>query len=247
MTAAQAITAALLQRSRTGEGQLLRLSMLDAMVSFVWPEGMAAHCFVKDKHSNTKQTAFYTRDMVYETADKNYITAGAVTQREWEGLCKALRKPEWIKDKRFASAASRMKYANQRFDLTEEQIRTFSADAVLQRLNEHDVPCALINHPRQRLINDPQIQANLIVIDTEHPEKDVGRYRMCRPPARFNQHLSANPSAAFLANLKHAPSVGQDTAYVLEKICGMDRGEIDELERRGVVKTRNKQPRHSKL
>ena len=239
LTAAQAITSALLERSRTGKGQLLRLSMLDAVVSFVWPEGMAAHCF--DRDSGQKQTAFYTRDMVYETADHKFITAGAVSQREWEGLCRALRKPEWITDRRFKSAASRMKFANERFDLTEEQIKTFTAEEVLQQLNEYDVPCALINHPRELLLQNEQILLNQTVVHSNHPEIDVGGYRMCRPPVRFHQQLSTSPADDFLSTLKHAPSAGQDTAFLLQKLLNLGEAEVSELERRGVVKAQLKE------
>ncbi len=54
LTAAQAITAALLARERTGEGQHVRLAMLDAVIAFLWPEGMARHTFVSSKPSPSR-------------------------------------------------------------------------------------------------------------------------------------------------------------------------------------------------
>ncbi len=66
LTAAQAMTAALFARQRSGEGQHLRLSMLDAVVSFLWPEGMARHTFVGEDIQAGRPPD--VRDLVFETA-----------------------------------------------------------------------------------------------------------------------------------------------------------------------------------
>ncbi|HXR25918.1 MAG TPA: CoA transferase, partial [Candidatus Binataceae bacterium] len=87
LTAAQAITAALLARERTGKGQHVRLAMLDAVVAFMWPESMASHTFVDTNHVVTRP--LNTRDLIFETTD-GYITCGAISDSEWAGLCRAL-------------------------------------------------------------------------------------------------------------------------------------------------------------
>jgi crotonobetainyl-CoA:carnitine CoA-transferase CaiB-like acyl-CoA transferase len=75
LTAAQAMTAALLARERTGVGQHVRLAMLDAVLAFVWPESMAAYTFIGPEKATTRPPN--TRDLVFQTAD-GYITFGAV-------------------------------------------------------------------------------------------------------------------------------------------------------------------------
>ncbi|MDG2403556.1 MAG: CoA transferase, partial [Paracoccaceae bacterium] len=102
--AAQAITAALFHRERTGEGQHIKLSMLDTMVSFLWSSDMGAHTFCdKERHQETSQSFI---DLIYETLD-GYISVAVQSNKEWAGLCCAFGKPEWLKDPRFADVASR--------------------------------------------------------------------------------------------------------------------------------------------
>ena len=80
LTAAQAITAALLARERSGEGQHVRLAMLDAVIAFLWPEGMARHTFIS---SGLQPARPDSRDLIFETAN-GYITCGANSNAEWE-------------------------------------------------------------------------------------------------------------------------------------------------------------------
>jgi crotonobetainyl-CoA:carnitine CoA-transferase CaiB-like acyl-CoA transferase len=77
ITASQAITAALLARARTGEGQHVRLSMLEAVVAFLWPSDMAQQTFFGDEPVRQEAASFH--DLIYETAD-GYITAAVVTE-----------------------------------------------------------------------------------------------------------------------------------------------------------------------
>ena len=83
--AAQAIVAALFARERSGNGQHVRLSMLDTMVSYVWPEGMAGFSMLEQSDDESTSSA---HDMVFATKD-GYVTLGAVSDREWRALCEA--------------------------------------------------------------------------------------------------------------------------------------------------------------
>ena len=83
VTAAQAITAALLSRERTGRAQHVRLSMLDTMVAYLWPESMSALNFVGREGDPARGQMGL--DLIYRTQD-GYITAGAVTDAEWAGM-----------------------------------------------------------------------------------------------------------------------------------------------------------------
>src|ERR1700683_357876 len=83
VTASQAITAALLARERTGKGQHLRLSMLDAVIAFLWSSDMAGQTFVGDE--KPQQETASAIDLIYATAD-HYISAAVQTNRQWIGL-----------------------------------------------------------------------------------------------------------------------------------------------------------------
>ena len=114
MTAAQAITAALFVRQRTGKGEHVRLSMLDAMVSFLWPEGMASYTWVGDESERSRPQL--AQDLVFETTD-GFMTAGTVSDAEWEAFARGVDHPEWLEDERFSTPAGRVTYVTERLDL----------------------------------------------------------------------------------------------------------------------------------
>src|SRR5438445_7941972 len=139
ITASQAITAALLARERTGQGQHVRLSMLDAVIAFLWPSDMSSQTFVDD--APPRQEAASRIDLIYETAT-DYITAAVQTDRQWLGLTRALEKPEWLEDPRFRTPALRQENVDERLALTQAVLKTRPAAEWLEILTREDVPCA---------------------------------------------------------------------------------------------------------
>ncbi|MGO9266217.1 MAG: CaiB/BaiF CoA transferase family protein [Candidatus Binataceae bacterium] len=220
LTAAQAITAALLARERTGKGQHVRLAMLDAVVAFMWPESMASHTFVDTNHVVTRP--LNTRDLVFETTD-GYITCGAISDSEWAGLCRALEHPEWLDDERFKTPAGRVKYADARLELAADVLKHRTSAEWLARLDAEQVPCAPILS-REQLLTDPQIAANGLIVESTHPH--AGAMRQPRPAARFG----ATPSAL----RTFAPLLGEHTDTVLAEL-GLSARDIEELHTSKVV------------
>jgi crotonobetainyl-CoA:carnitine CoA-transferase CaiB-like acyl-CoA transferase len=219
LTAAQAMTAALLSRERSRRGQHVRLAMLDAVVAFLWPEGMAPYTFMDSRGRTYRQTV---RDLIFETAD-GYITAGAVSDAEWQGMARALGHPEWIDDARFATPIGRIKYAEDRLELTAETLAKFTTAEALARLDAEQVPCAPVNR-REDLLSDPQIAANELIVELEHPH--AGRMRQPRPAPRFEQTPAALRTPA--------PLLGEHTGAVLGEL-GLSPREIAGLRTQGVV------------
>jgi crotonobetainyl-CoA:carnitine CoA-transferase CaiB-like acyl-CoA transferase len=220
LTAAQAITAALLARERTGKGQHVRLAMLDAVVAFMWPESMASHTFVDTNHVVTRP--LNTRDLIFETTD-GYITCGAISDSEWAGLCRALEHPEWLDDERFKTPAGRVKYADARLELAADVLKHRTSAEWLARLDAEQVPCAPILS-REQLLTDPQIAANGLIVESTHPH--AGAMRQPRPAARFG----ATPSAL----RTFAPLLGEHTDTVLAEL-GLSARDIEELHTSKVV------------
>jgi crotonobetainyl-CoA:carnitine CoA-transferase CaiB-like acyl-CoA transferase len=220
LTAAQAMTAALLARERTGTGQHVKLAMLDAVIAFIWPESMAAYTFMGPEKAITRPPN--TRDLIFQTAD-GYITCGAVSDSEWEGLCRALERPEWLQDDRFKTPAGRVRYADARLELTAEVLRTSTSAEWLAKLDAQQVPCAPILS-RDELLKDPQVAANCMIVEATHPS--AGPMRQPRPAARFGR------TPAELRSF--APTLGQHTSEVLREI-GFDAGDIRRLHEGGVI------------
>ncbi len=222
ITAAQAITAALLARERTGEGQHVRLAMLDAMVSCLWPEGMARYTFVRDDEPERPPAVPQVRDLVFETQD-GYITAGTVADREWQAFARVVGHPEWLDDDRFKTAAARIAHSDERLELMQEALGTRTSAEWLAILDEAEVPCGPING-RRDLLTDPQIAANELIVESDHPA--VGRLRQTRPAARFDRTPAESR--------RPAPTLGQHTDEVLRE-AGLDPGQIEELRRQRIV------------
>ena len=220
MTAAQAITAALLARERSGQGQHVRLAMLDAMVSFLWAEGMAGHTYVDA--GPRKPRPPQKRDLVFQASD-GYMTAGTVSDGEWAGFCRAAGHPEWIDDERFATTAARIRNWDARLELMQSVIETASVDEWLERLDAEQVPCGPILS-RRGVIEHPQIAANELIVEGEHPH--VGRIRQTRPAARFSE----TPAEI----RRPAPALGEHTDELLSE-AGYAADEIAALRQEGAL------------
>jgi crotonobetainyl-CoA:carnitine CoA-transferase CaiB-like acyl-CoA transferase len=193
--------------------------MLDAVVSFLWPEAMATQTFVTTKEVVARPQA---RDLVFETTD-GYITVGVVSDAEWVGLTKALERPGWLEDSRFKTPAGRVKYADARLEMTAEVLTTRTSAEWLARLDAEQVPCAPVLR-REDLFTDPQIAANNLIVESEHPL--VGRMRQPRPAARFERTPAELRSPA--------PRLGEHTEAVLIEL-GFSEGERTLLRERGIA------------
>ena len=212
--AAQAITAALLARTRTSEGQHIRLSMLDTIVAFLWGSDMGSQTFVEAPFPQQEAASFI--DLIYETAD-GYISVAVQSDREWQALTRAFDMPEWLDDPRFRTPALRQENIDDRLRLTQEVLHTRTSAEWLKRLEAEDVPCAPVL-TRSEAIEHPQVATNGIVICSEHPA--AGTVRQARPAAQF----SATPTSV----RNGGPALGEHTAEILAE-AGYGDAEIEAL------------------
>lgn len=218
---AQAVAAALLARSKTGDGQHVTLSMLDTVIAFLWSSDMGAHTFVGDELAKEKAQSFI--DLIYETAD-SYISVAIVRRKEWEGFCRAVGRADWLDDPRFLETAGMERHKDDRVEMMQEALRSGTTDDWIARLEAEDVPCAPVLTRRQT-IRHPQVVANDIVIETDHPQ--AGRLRQARTPARF----SGTPAEQRFG----PPALGGHTREILEE-AGYEDGDIERLIEAGIAK-----------
>lgn len=199
--AAQAITAALLHRERTGKGQHIKLSMLSSALSFIWPEIMSNSTLIGQDvmlGGSLSDVRF-----CFETTD-GHILVGFVTDDEFAAVCKVLGCVELITDPRFHSISKRGTNAHELNDIISRRLAEQSTDHWLSLLEAADAVFAPINWPDD-IASDSLIQATGALGEYMHPH--VGAYRQPVHPARF----SASP-ASFN---RHAPMLDENRAEIL--------------------------------
>src|SRR3954451_5109172 len=211
---AQAVASALYAREKTGEGDHIHVAMLDAMISYLWPEGMMQYTVVGAEAASADPND--RPDLVFKTSD-GYLTAGTISDSEWQGFCRASGDPELAQDPRFATPSARSVNATARINKMAEYIAQHSTAEWLERLDAADVPCAPILR-RGEIIHNEQVVARGIIAEFDQPM--VGRVRQPKPAAQFeiNEAVIGGP----------APRVGEHSRDVLREL-GYDDGAIDKM------------------
>jgi crotonobetainyl-CoA:carnitine CoA-transferase CaiB-like acyl-CoA transferase len=227
IVAAQAISAALFAKERTGEGQHVRLSMLDAVLYFLWASDMGAQTY-PDMQVKTQEAASFI-DLIYQTAD-GYMTVAVMSDREWAGVTRALERPDWLADARFATPAARDRHVNERLQMTQEVLLTRTTAEWMAVLEANDVPCAPAL-TRGEVLHHPQVVANEIII--EHAHHAAGLLRQTRSPARFE----GTPAEM----RRGAPLLGEHSVEVLREI-GWDEALIETLRAENVIQVPERRP-----
>ena len=222
VVASQAITAALLARERTGEGQHIRLSMLDSVLSFLWASDMGAYTFADNPVPVERGGSFI--DLIYETAD-GFMTVATNSNAEWQSLCRAVGHPEWIDDERFATPVGRDAHINERLELVQSALGTKTTSEWLELMRQFDVPAAP-TLKRSEVITHPQVLATEIIMETRH--KAAGRLRQARVPARFSGTVPGPP--------RGAPLLGEHNEEILAEI-GYSAADIARLAEQHVIGT----------
>lgn len=218
---AQAIAAALYAREKTGKGDHIKVAMLDAMISYLWPEGMMQYTVVGAEATTADPNL--RPDLVFETKD-GFITVGTISDAEWKGFCLAAESPALVDDPRFNTPSARTANGMARILLMRDIIQQRSNAEWLQKLDAADVPCAPILR-RNELVANEQVVARGLIKEFDQPT--VGRVRQPQAAARFDS-MSEQP-------IRPAPQIGEHTADVLSEL-GFSKANIEELAHAGVIK-----------
>ncbi len=221
-TLAQAVTAALLERTRSGVGRRIDVSMLDVALAYLWPDGMMNNTVI-DPEKVLPPVARSFR--VTPTLD-GFVALVTLTSSQWGALVEALADPDEGADSdrpdytdtatRMASGASIMREVRQK-------VAGLTTADVVERLARANVPCAPVLQ-LDELHLDPQIAASGSLVELDHPT--MGAIRQPFPAARFDQAVTPLGTPA--------PTAGAHTREIL-LAAGLDDGAIDDLAAAGVV------------
>jgi len=217
------ILAAVEARHRTGTGQHVDASLVDAGVALsLWEatEYFSGTGIPAPMGSAHRMNAPY---QAVRCAD-GYITIGAANERLFRRLCDVLGHPKWTQLPEFADNANRVRHraalAERIETITSERPRTHW----LALLEQNDIPCGPINNYEQ-VFADPQVLAREMVVEVDHPT--LGHLKTLGSPIK----LSATPPDV----RRRAPLLGEHTDEVLTQ-AGYSNTEIAELHRSGAVR-----------
>jgi benzylsuccinate CoA-transferase BbsF subunit len=198
-------------RRRTGEGQYIDISQVEAMASLLG-----------DAFVPVKETAFQG---VYRCrGDDRWCAIAVATDEEWQGFKKALGNPPWAEARRFATLSARLKNKKALDELIEGWTKTRPAEEVMVLLQAQGVAAGVVQNARD-LAKDPQLKERGFFIELDHPE--MGKTISDATPIR----LSDTPPQYS----RPAPLPGQDNNYVYSELLGLSGGEINKLKKQGVI------------
>lgn len=220
--AAYGILCALEHRERTGQGQLVDTSLLEAALALtVWE---SAEYWVTGRAPRPLGSA-HRLSAPYQAirAADGYVTVGAANDRLFGALCAAVGRPDLPADPRFAGRVERLEHRAALIAEIERTTLTEPRAVWLERLDAAGVPSGPINDYAEALA-DPQALARDMVVDLIHP--GAGPIKALGVPVK----LSDTPGAVD----RPAPLLGQHTADILTEL-GYSEGAQRDLRDRGVI------------
>jgi crotonobetainyl-CoA:carnitine CoA-transferase CaiB-like acyl-CoA transferase len=222
LTAAQAITAALLARERGAGGQWLQVAMLDAVVSFLWVDAAGNEVLLDADGSSPSS---FVRDFKPMRFADGWGIATPTSDADFAGICRALGVDGYDAPEvatMVARATNREAMAAIMERLYAAAARLTTAEA-MARLEAERVPCGVVTEPAD-LPDDPHARAVGLFVEHDHPV--AGRVRLPRHPTRF---------AATPAQLGGpSPGLGEHTDEILAEL-GFGAARIEALRASGAV------------
>jgi crotonobetainyl-CoA:carnitine CoA-transferase CaiB-like acyl-CoA transferase len=224
MFGAFAVAGALFRRSRTGRGAHVDLSLLDCQVSlltymaqYFWADGRVPGRMGSGHASVVPYQALATRD--------GHLIVAVFAEKFWGGFCRALERPEWEADTRFASNRQRLAHREVLMPLVETVVRERTTEDWLARLHAAGVPAAPILTV-DRVLTDPQVRHRRMVVDVEHPRH--GTLSTLGTPLKVDGASALEVTAS--------PGLGQHTDTLLRELLKYPAERLAALRRDGVVK-----------
>ena len=218
--ACQALTAALLQRTRTGKGQHIDLSMLDAGFFFMFPDGFMNQTLLDE---DVEVLPDLTSAISVASAKDGFFSMSPVTLAQRSGMHRALGLKHLDEDPRFASTDAMLQNFVAYREALQHAFDAVEVDELVERLRAEGVPAAKCM-TREEALDQTQFSANATLETIHHPI--MGKMKQVRSPARFQGRA--------LPLGKDCPALGEDTARVLSEL-GVDDEALRDLQAQGVV------------
>jgi CoA:oxalate CoA-transferase len=221
MVAAYGILQALLMRERTGEGQLVDVSLLDNMLAL--NERMVALYSVSGKEPKRGRPEHFWPRGAFKCTD-GYVALNVPDDGIWARLANAIGRPDLVEDPRSADGTARAANADFLQPILEEWTAGKTRAEVVDLLNQAGMPTGPV-YTAKDVFEDDHFRVRGMLAEVHDPE--VGPYIFARTPP----HLSAAPEIP----LDPAPALGAHTREILEGTLGYSNSQVEALVEGGVV------------
>jgi len=222
---ATGVLSALHERTTSGQGQRIDVSLLDALVH-AQSTGLGSLFLAGEVTPRSgNRSLYFAPSGIYECADGTLACITCPTEKFFRGLAGALD-ADWASDPRFQTIELRLQHQDELDALLAARCKELSRDDLLQRLIDADVLAAPVNDLAD-VVRDPQVQHNEMIVTTEHAT--LGPLDVTGVPIK----LGRTPGSV----RRSPPTLGQHTAEVLLDL-GYTAEEIAALRAEGVTLSR---------
>lgn len=231
--AAYGAVLALLQRNKTGKGQVVDAALYEAsfsMMESIVPAYDKLNIVPGRTGSRLQSTA---PNNLYLAQDDVYVLISANNNKVFLRLCRAMQMSHLIDDPRFATVKARAKNIDAIDEVVGVWVVQHSSREVQTLLDSLGVPVSLV-YTIADIYQDPHYRARDMLVTIEHPELEHVTLTGVTPK------LSDTPGAIYHAG----PALGADTEAVLSTMLGIDAKELEQLEKDGVIGIRRTKERH---
>ncbi len=221
-----AIAAALFQRTRTGRGQRIETSLLEAEVSFLVNAAMEYLLTGRNPEKWGSEHAQVVPYKAFRTAD-GWLVIGAGVQGLFESFVEVLGRDDLIGDERFATPAARVANRDQVYAVLDDEVRRWRTADLADRLTAAGVACSPVND-MAGVFTHPQVLHRGMLRHLEHPV--YGRVPTLGPAVKYS---GSDVAAGWTA----PPAVGEHTRAVLQQWLELAERHVDDLVASGAVRT----------
>jgi crotonobetainyl-CoA:carnitine CoA-transferase CaiB-like acyl-CoA transferase len=221
------ILAALEIRDRTGEGQRIELSGLEAMCCLMGPAHLQASVNKKEMIPTGNRTDYILAAPYgcYPCAGQDrWCVIAAFNEAEWGALCRIIGNPPWTRDERFSDFVKRKENEEDLDQLIAGWTVQYFPETVVRLLQEAGVPAGVVQNAED-MIRDPQLKARDFFVTREHPV--LGNTLSGNSPMKFGEDLRKN--------WKASPLLGEDNSYVYRELLGLSEDELSSYIEKGII------------
>lgn len=223
LIATNSILAAIIERSKTGHGKYIEVSLYD---SAIFSMSYIAEIYLLTNKIPSKMGSAHPSIVPYQAfrcADNKYIAIAVTNEKFWENLCNALNMKELCNDPRFKTNPDRVKNRDELIPLLEKKFYEKTRDEWLNILEKADIPCAPV-YELDEVFRDPHVLSSGIINIVNH--STLGQIKQLSYPALFN---GKRPMIRL-----PPPTLGEHTSLILKNL-GYNEDQISKLKNNRIV------------